>query len=267
MVPTPSPAIRVFPDANACAAAAAETFLALSLEATENHKTFRVALSGGSTPKRLYALLAEAPFRDKMPWSKIHFFFSDERHVGPDHPDSNFGSARDGLFEKVAVPGANIHRIFAERPDAGEVAAVYQNTIAASFGGHAEMPAFDLIFLGMGPDGHTASLFPGTPALQEKQRWVIENPVEKLKTERITFTYPLINQAARVLLLVTGEDKAERIGEIFNPAPNKAIPTYPVQGVQPVKGLLEWYLDEAAAKHLKREPAPAAAPIVAAAAA
>ncbi len=263
MVPPSSPALRVFPDATACATAAAETFLSLSLEAAESHKTFRVALSGGSTPKRLYAILSEAPFRDKMPWSKIHFFFSDERHVGPDHPDSNFGSARDGLFEKVAVPGANIHRIFAERADAGEVAAVYQNTIAASFGGNvAEVPAFDLIFLGMGPDGHTASLFPGTPALRETHRWVIENPVEKLKTDRITFTYPLINKAARVLLLVTGDDKAERIGEIFNPAPDQALPTYPVQGVRPVNGLLEWYLDEAAAKHLKREPS---APAVAAA--
>ena len=235
----------LFPDATAVARAAAQTFLDLSLAATAAHHTFRVALSGGSTPKRLYSVLAEEPFRSRMPWSKIHFFVSDERNVPPDHPESNFGAAKHGLFSKVSVPAANIHRVLTERPPV-EAAALYQNAIAASFGGNPEQPpCFDLIFLGMGADGHTASLFPETSALAESERWVASNWVEKLQCHRFTFTYPLINRAAHVLILVTGEDKAERIASIFGPDAQPGV--YPVQHVRPVEGTLNWYLDKVAA--------------------
>ncbi len=260
MPPLPTP--RIFPDADACATAAASLFLQLSLEAAEARRPFRVALSGGSTPKRLYAILSAAPFRDQVPWAKIHFFFSDERHVAPDHPDSNFGTARDGLFGKVPIPAANIHRVLAERPEATEAATLYQNAIAASFAGadgHEAVPRFDLVFLGMGPDGHTASLFPGTEALRETSRWVAANRVPKLNTDRITFTYPLINAAARVLLLITGADKAERIGEIFGPGAAGIEPPYPVQQVRPADGQAEWLLDEAAAARLPNRAAVPAA--------
>ncbi|SDT85902.1 6-phosphogluconolactonase [Verrucomicrobium sp. GAS474] len=244
-----SPAVRVFPDADACAAAAAQTFLELALAAVEAQKPFRVALSGGSTPKRLYTILASRPeFRDAMPWGKIHFFFSDERHVPPDHADSNYNTAKQGLFSQLPIPAANIHRVHGELTDTADAASRYQNTIAASFGGSDEaVPAFDLIFLGMGPDGHTASLFPGTTGLEEKKKWVIANHVPQLATDRVTFTYPLLNAAEKVLLLVTGADKAERLETILVPGAPEA---FPVQAVKPKAGALEWYLDAAAAAKL-----------------
>jgi len=261
MPATPFPGLHVFPDPDACVRAAARVFLQASLEAVEAHRPFRVALSGGSTPKRLYAVLSGEPeFRDAMPWSKIHFFFSDERHVAPESPESNFGAARDGLFDQVDVPAANIHRVRAELPDAAEAAARYQQTISASFANATETPRFDLVFLGMGPDGHTASLFPGSPAVRERTQWVASNPVEKLKTDRITFTFPLINRAARVLLLVTGDDKAERIASVFGGLGTAE--EEPVRLVQPTDGLLEWYLDAPAARLLPQAVAqPAAAAV------
>jgi 6-phosphogluconolactonase len=252
------PNVRVFPDADACAAAAAQTFLDLSLAAVEAQKPFRVALSGGSTPKRLYAILASRPeFRDAVPWGKIHFFFSDERHVPPDHAESNYNTAKQGLFSKLPIPAANIHRVHAELTDASEAAERYQGTIAASFSGNDEIPSFDLVFLGMGGDGHTASLFPGTTGLEEKKKWVIANTGPQLNTDRITFTYPLINAASKVLLLVTGADKAERLETIFGPGSKE---TFPVQAVKPKEGALEWYLDEAAAAKITPAPAPVPAP-------
>ncbi|MDE1171197.1 MAG: 6-phosphogluconolactonase [Verrucomicrobium sp.] len=246
-----TPHLRVFPDPGAVARAAADLLLKESVAAAAANRTYRVALSGGSTPKRLYDILATDPYRDKVPWDRIHFFFSDERNVPPDHADSNFGTARQGLFSKVPVPAANLHRVLTERPDPAEAAALYQNAIVASFAANVEKntpPTFDLIFLGMGADGHTASLFPGTPALAERKHWVAANWVEKLQTHRITFTYPLLNRAARVLFLVTGADKAERIETIFGP---QALPhAYPAQDVAPEPGLLEWYLDAPAAARL-----------------
>jgi len=251
------PSVRVFPDAEATAAAAAQTFVDLALAAVAAQKPFRVALSGGSTPKRLYALLASRPeFRDAAPWGKIHFFFSDERHVPPDHADSNYNTAKQGLFSKLPIPAANIHRVHGELADAADAAGRYQNTIAASFGGNSEeVPAFDLIFLGMGADGHTASLFPGTEGLKEEKKWVAANRVPQLETDRITFTYPLINAAEKVLLLVTGADKAERLEQILSPGAPEA---FPVQAVKPKAGALEWYLDTAAAAKLATAPVTAA---------
>lgn len=266
MVSTTSfPLLRVYPDGEACARAAAQTFLELTRASAEANRVFRVALSGGSTPKKLYAILAEEPFRSQIPWSLIHFFVSDERNVPPDHDDSNYGAARRGLFSKVEVPSANIHRVLTEQSPAVEAAARYQSGIAASFGWKGgkgdEPPRFDLIFLGMGADGHTASLFPGTAALQETGRWVTANHVPELNTDRITFTYPLLNRAARVLLLVTGADKADRLATIFGP--DAQSDAYPVQRVRPSDGTVEWYLDEAAAAQipaglLHREAAAAA---------
>lgn len=250
-----SPVLRVFPDGDACARAAAQTFLELTKAAAEANRVFRVALSGGSTPKKLYAILAEEPFRSQVAWSLIHFFVSDERNVPPDHEDSNYGAARRGLFSKVEVPSANIHRVLTEQSPAQEAAARYQSGIAASFGWKGskgdEPPRFDLIFLGMGADGHTASLFPGTAAVQETAHWVVANHVPALNTDRITFTYPLLNRAARVLLLVTGADKAERLASIFGPGASPD--AFPVQRVRPTDGTLEWYLDEAAATQIPTE--------------
>jgi 6-phosphogluconolactonase len=209
-----------------------------------------VALAGGSTPKAIYSLLAvdQKTGANPLPWEKIHVFFSDERHVPPDHADSNYRMASEALLSKVSIPAANIHRVRAEL-DARRAAAEYENELISAFHpGTDEHPRFDLIMLGMGPDGHTASLFPGSAALAERRSLVSANWVERLNSDRITFTFPLLNAAAEVLFVVGGTDKADMLRHVLRGDPSGQ--RYPAQGVRPISGRLLWLVDEAAAAGL-----------------
>src|SRR5258708_8929717 len=209
--------IRILADANSSAQTAAAEFLEAARESVRENGSFRVALAGGSTPKALYGLLASNPLlQAKVPWSKIQFFFGDERHVPPDHAESNFRMAKEAMFGQAPMDPKQVHRIKAEKRNAAEAAVEYEDDLRASFGLAADqLPGFDLVLLGMGPEGHTASLFPGTKALNEDHRLVVSNWVGKLYTDRITLTPPVLNNAARVLFMVHGEGKAPSLKAVL----------------------------------------------------
>lgn len=229
---------------------AAGEFLRLANKAVQARGVFHVALSGGSTPRELFTLLAtDETFKQAMPWSQIQFWWSDERHVPPDDPESNFKMANDAMLSRAPVPPENIHRIRSEEPDAESAARAYEQELRTRFKiGATEIPTFDLVMLGMGPEGHTASLFPGTRALGETSRLVVANWVGKFYTWRITFTARLINRARTVLLLVAGTDKALPLkGALEGPVEPLQMP---VQSIQPASGDLIWMLDAAAAADL-----------------
>lgn len=250
----PSPEVRVLPDTAALYRAGAEAFAAAAAEAMAARGRFAVALSGGSTPKGLFALLAgDAALRATVPWERLHIFWGDERPVGPDHADSNYRMAREALLAHVPIPAAQIHRIRGEAPDPAQAAAEYEATLREALGtvadGSADAPpVFDLVLLGMGPDGHTASLFPGTTALAETRRLVVSNWVGKLDSERITLTAPALNAARHVLFLVGGDDKAPALKSVlegpFEPQ------QLPAQLIHPEAGTLTWLVDAAAARLL-----------------
>jgi 6-phosphogluconolactonase len=242
--------VDVFADTNQLTAAAAERFALLAATAVEDHGAFSVALSGGSTPKALYRLMAtDQVIRSKIPWSKVHFFFGDERHVPPDHADSNFRMANEAMFQALHTEQLDVHRVLAELTSAIEAAAQYEEDLKEFFELRGLLdngfPRFDLIFLGMGPDGHTASLFPNSSGLNEKTRWVVANWVEKFQTDRITMTFPVLNSAAEVILFVAGPEKASLVAKVLDPAADGT--RYPVQDVKPRKGIKRWMLDASAA--------------------
>jgi 6-phosphogluconolactonase len=225
--------------------AAAEEFAALAAQAVQVNGKFTVALSGGSTPKNLYSLLASGSIPN-IPWDKIFFFFGDERFVPPDHPDSNYRMVHEtGLFSKVF--NDQVFRVLTEEKDADTAAYDYEQTIQKFFNlKRGEFPRFDLILLGLGPDGHTASLFPGSAALSEKNRLVVANWVEKFHSYRITFTLPVLNHSACDMFLVSGADKADIVREVMkNESAN-----LPSQQVHPANGRLLWLLDNAASRNL-----------------
>ena len=180
------PTIRVFDDLQQVAAASADEFVARARRAIQHHGRFTVALSGGSTPKTMHTILAERSAKNPklVDWSRVHIFFGDERHVPPDHADSNYRMAKETLLSKVLIPAANVHRIQTENPDAAKAAEQYDRELVKAFqlNGEDQMPRLDLIFLGMGPDGHTASLFPGTTAVHELKKRVVANWVPKFNT-------------------------------------------------------------------------------------
>lgn len=241
-----APDVKVLPDAKEISRAAADEFVRLVHRSIETKGEFDVALAGGSTPRATYEILAKDSA--KLPWEKIHIFFGDERSVSPEHADSNYGMARDALLSRVAIPANNVHRMKGE-VDAPAAAEQYEGDLRRHFRlGNGDLPAFDLIMLGMGDDGHTASLFPGSAGLTESSRLVIANWVEKFKQYRLTLTFPVLNNAAQIMFLVGGAAKAKVIGEIFgkNPPSDR----YPVQKVQPVAGRTLWLLDRAAAQSL-----------------
>ena len=225
--------IRIFDNPSELARGAAEHFVTLAQQ-----DRFTVALSGGSTPKILYQLLADPdePFRARVPWSKTHFYWSDERHVPPDHPDSNYRMAHEAMLSHVPVPESNVHRVSGENPSAQEAADEYEQIL---------VPRLDLILLGLGTDGHTASIFPGSDLLHETKRLVAAPWVEKLNTYRITMTLPLLNNGASIVFLVSGREKAEIVKEVLE-GPKK----YPAQFVQPTNGELIWMLDKDAARQI-----------------
>ena len=238
--------VRIFDDPEAVARAAAEQFARLSKESVAERGTFSVALSGGTTPRRVYELLASDELRGRVPWKAVHVFFGDERTVPPDHAESNYRMANEALLSRVNLPAENVHRIEG-LGDAAANAGAYESVMRGYFG-DAQWPRFDLIFLGMGDDGHTASLFPGTAALEESRAWVAQNWVEKFSTWRITLTAPAINNAGRVLFLVTGASKAERLNEVVKGERDPS--RLPSQMIRPREGAVEWYVDRAAAAKL-----------------
>ncbi len=246
-----APRVRIFEDAEALARGAADELLRRAVAGVEARESFSLALSGGATPRRLFGLLAAEPYRSRMPWARIHFFWGDERTVAPEHRDSNFGAAEETLLSRVPVPPENVHRIAAERPPPERAAAEYEATLRRVFRlSEDDWPRFDLALLGLGADGHTASLFPDTAALAETRRLVVANWVEKLATHRITLTCPVFNRAACILFLVSGAEKAETLAEIL--ASEAGVARYPAQLIRPVDGELHWYVDRAAGQALDR---------------
>jgi 6-phosphogluconolactonase len=228
--------------------AAAEEFVRAGRAAIGAQGRFTVALSGGSTPKALYSLLA-SNYAD-FAWNRVFLFFGDERHVPPTDPESNYRMVSESLLTKIAIPAENVFRVKAENPDAAAAAADYEAQLRRFFELEpGEYPRFDLILLGMGPDGHTASLFPDSMALDEQSRLVVANWVAKFNTHRITFTFPVLNHAAEVMFLACGADKADMLHQVLE---GKNTPPLPSQGVRPSDGKLLWMLDEAAAAKLAR---------------
>jgi 6-phosphogluconolactonase len=240
---------RVVEDGAALARAGADEFEGRAAEAVAAGGAFRVVLSGGSTPRGLLSLLASDPYRARLPWGAIHFFWGDERPVPPDHPDSNYGMARETLLSRVPVPPNNVHRIPGEEEDLGVAAAAYERTLKGVFRlTGEERPRFDLVYLGLGSDGHTASLFPGTKALHEERRLVVANWVGKLYSHRITLTAPVLNAAALVVFLVAGADKAVPLKAVLE-GPREP-DQLPAQLIQPEGGRLVWLVDRPAAARL-----------------
>ena len=236
------PQIKVLPDANAVAREAAERIVELSEAAIETGGRFSIALSGGSTPKALYQLLASAQYPPQIDWPNVDVFFGDERCVPPDHADSNYRMAREAMLSKVPIPGDNVYRMRGEAPDPNEAAKEYGEMLKEKFGNDGGL---DLILLGMGPDGHTASLFPNTKALGETKHRVMANHVPKLNAWRLTMTAPFINRAHEVMFLVTGQEKAAVLSEVLEgPRDPERLPS---QLIQPQRGKLTWLLDAAAA--------------------
>jgi len=233
----------ICPDLEGLSREAARRLLAAVREAPkESHAPFRLALAGGSTPRQLYELLTSSAFRDKIPWSRLHFFWGDERMVPHDHPQSNYRMAQEALLKHVPVPRANIHPI-PTQASPEEAAQAYENDLRQHFG--RGLPGFDLILLGLGGDGHTASLFPGAVALQEKQRLAVAHRTGLKGFDRVTLTLPVLNQAQRVFFLVVGEDKASALQAAL------AGGQLPAQQVAPRKGELIWLVDVAAASRLE----------------
>jgi 6-phosphogluconolactonase len=243
--------IQIKEDIDELSRAAASEFLGQAQRAVQSKNLFSVALSGGSTPAFLYALLADDPsFQTEVPWDKIHCFWEDERHVPPDHPESNYRMAYDAMLSKVPIPSENVHRIKAENPDAQQVVEEYEATIRTFFQLRTgNFPRYDLVLLGLGPDGHTASLFPGTEALHERNRLVVANWVEKFHAHRITMTLPVFNEAAFVLFLVSGAEKAKILRQVLEEKGRKE--PFPSQLVRPTHGRLLWLVDRAAARLLR----------------
>ena len=235
--------LMIVPDVEALNRAAAQEFARCASEAINKDGRFTVALSGGHTPRAVYSLLAKE-YASSLPWEQIYVFFGDERHVPPADPESNYRMANESLLSQVPIPAENVHRIHAEL-EASAAAEQYQSLLEQFF--HLkpnELPRFDLVMLGMGEDGHTASLFPGTAALHERSRLVTANHVEKLKADRITFTLPVLNSAAEAMVIVAGANKAPVIRQIVH---SPATLTYPVQMVHPNKGRLLWIVEQHAA--------------------
>jgi len=229
---------RVFDDGETLAAGVADAFVAAA--AATSHRPFAVALAGGSTPKRLYELLAASPRRERVRWENVEMFFGDERSVPPEHPDSNYGMAKRALLDHVPCTA---HRMAAEHDDAAGYTRVLAERIERRRDG---FPVFDLVLLGMGDDGHTASLFPGTAALAERTAWVVMNDVPQLHTRRMTLTYSVLNAADRVWMTIAGAGKRTIVAECLAAAARGETP-WPILGVRPTAGELIWFLDKAAA--------------------
>jgi 6-phosphogluconolactonase len=235
-----APQIQIYADGAALVDATVEIILSDAALAIERRGRFTIALSGGSTPRAVYERLGD---NAQLAWDQIEFCFGDERAVPPDHPDSNARMVRESLLRHGRGKPERVHRIPAELPPA-QAAAEYERSLRKLFPGEA-WPTFDLMLLGLGADAHTASLFPGSPALAEGAAWVVDNWVEKLNTHRITLTFPVLNAARHVVFMVAGADKAPALRAAL--ADDSDVNTAPARGVRPQPGSLTYLVDRAAA--------------------
>lgn len=240
------PGVRVYPNPSEVARGGARLFVDYAWQSISKRGEFMVALSGGNTPRMLFEYLASEEFRGQVDWAKVHVFWSDERAVPPDNPESNYGMARRELLIRVPIPLANVHRMEAEKPNIGRAAHEYEEVLRKYLElDERGFPRFDLIFLGMGTDGHTASLFPHTRVIRQTSRWISTPMVAKLNARRMTMTLPVLDAALRVVFLVVGVEKAEILRSVLTERPDSP---YPSQLVQPRKdGLKLFLVDEAAA--------------------
>jgi 6-phosphogluconolactonase len=236
--------IKTFDTREDLAAGAADIIVQTISNALAKKDRVSIALSGGSTPKALYELLASEKYRGRVDWEKVLIFFGDERCVPPGNDESNYKMVNEALFSRVPIPTGNIFRLKGE-VDPVKAAAEYEGLIIDEIG---NKPVFDIVLLGLGPDGHTASLFPGSSALEENAKLVTANYVEKFHSYRLTFTFPVINAAQNVIFLVAGEDKAETVKAVFDETAHPALPS---QLIQPANGKLLWLLDNDAASSIQ----------------
>ncbi len=238
---------HIYTDADTLLAALADFVVTKANEAIQQHGRFSFVLSGGSSPKKLFELLASDRYRKQIDWTKVFFFFGDERYVPADHPDSNYLMAKKALFDALQISPGQIFRMKTElAPE--EAALAYEKDLQGYFVNN--LVRFDLVLLGLGDDAHTASLFPHTSVLQEKDSLVKALYIEKVKMNRITLTAPCINQAAAIAFLVYGPSKAEAVQHILEGEQN--IQEYPAQLIRPNGGSLHWFLDEAAASRIHK---------------
>ena len=242
--------VRILPDANAIARRAAERIIEAAAVAVKETGVFTISLAGGSTPKTLYTLLATDPvFKSQVPWDKTQFFFGDERHVPPDDSESNFRMANESMLSKVALKPEQVIRIKGEYEETEKAAKEYEQTLRAWFKlSDGQLPRFDVLLLGMGEEGHTLSLFPGTKALHDNGRLAMSNWIGKLYTERVTITAPVANHSALVIFMVTKADKALALKAVLEgPYEPEQLPS---QLIQPTNGKLLWLVDTTAAGKL-----------------
>jgi len=244
------PEIRIYSDLIALSGAAAELFAQAASARIAEAGYFAAALSGGSTPRQLYELLSTSPFSSRISWDRVHLFQVDERCVAPDHPESNFRMIRQALLAPARVPRRCFHRMAGEWEDPAEASHQYALELSATFPAReGDVPRFDLVILGMGADGHTASLFPDSPALEEAQLWVCPNRPKVKGLERITLTFPILNAAKQIMFLVAGADKAVTLARVLEgPYQPRNLPA---QRIKPLDGRLLWYVDRAAAERLR----------------
>jgi 6-phosphogluconolactonase len=244
--------IEIFPDSAAIARRASELFIESAKAAIADHGAFNVALSGGSTPKALNNLLAAEPLRSQINWANLKIFFGDERHAGPTDPDSNYRMTTETLLSKAPLKPAQVHRIMGEYPEAEKAALEYEQVLRTQFNLSAgQLPRFDLMFLGMGDEGHTLSLFPGTKALHDGGRLVMHNWVGKLYTDRITCTAPVANNSAMVVFMIGGAAKAPALKAVLEgPHEPEQLPS---QLIAPTNGQLFFLLDIAASAMLSKD--------------
>ncbi len=241
--------ISIYPDTETLSQQAAQYIVRVAQESISAHRRFTLALSGGSTPKKLYGMLAEEPYRSQIDWTLVDIFWSDERCVPPDDMESNYHMAQQVLLSKVPIPANQIHRMPADQTDRHAASYAYTLEMQQAFGSDG-VPNFDLIQLGMGPEGHTASLFPHQASLHEQQRLVMPVVVSKPPPPRLTFTPRLLNAASHVLFLVTGAEKQDAVQAVLEGEyqPDE----YPAQIVKPSRGEVTWMLDTAATGKLQR---------------
>jgi len=234
-------------DSQVLAKKAADIFVESVSKAVQDHQRAAVAVSGGSGPREFFKTLADGYSSKRIPWTKVFFFWVDERCVPPNHPDSNYRLVDELLLSKVPIPKTNVHRMPGEMKSPTEAARSYENDLRTFFNLTKSPPAFDFIQLGIGEDGHTASLFPGTQALKERTHWVTANYVEKLSSNRITLTLPVLNNARTVVVLCPEAKKAQIVKDVFTASPGEE--RFPIKMVAPVNGAPIWLLDkESAAK-------------------
>ena len=239
--------VHRLPDPATLFAAAADVFTRAAIDAVQRRGVFSVALAGGSTPRGLYSLLAtDGQWRHTVPWGRVEFFWGDERHVPPDRAENNFRMAYDAMLSHVPVHPERVHRVISEHHDPAVAASWYEVDVRGLTQSRIGIPRLDLVILGIGADGHVASLFPGTQALTEQTRLVVSNWVDRLGAYRITMTLPLINAARQVMFIATGEEKAAAVRRALRPA-EEALDVMPAQLVQPVQGRVVWLLDLASA--------------------